>query len=618
MSSTRARIGRPAIVLAILACLCLVVSACSGSSTSSKNSGSANTASKFAPGKATDTVTYALPPAANPNFIWPFASLANFSVVNSGNFQALMYRPLYWYGDDSGGPGLNPGLSLAAAPVYSGGGKTITVKLKSYKWSNGETLTAQDVLFWVNMEKAEKANYAGYSTGGFPDNLTSVTTPDASTIVFTTDKAYSQQWYNENELSQITPMPMAWDMSSASAKGTCSTSVSGCAAVYKYLNAQAKDLPSYATSKLWSVVDGPWKLSSFNSDGHVTFVPNPTYSGPVKPKLKKFIEAPFTKDTAEYNVLQSGTTLDVGYIPNASIVSPAKSPTEAGANPIGTKYNLEPWFLYGINYFPINFNNPKVAPLFKQLYVRQAIQSSVDQTGIIKSAAKGYGAPTIGPIPVIPDSNLVSPLEKKNPYPFSLSKASAYLTDNGWKVVANGSSTCIKPGTAAGECGAGITAGEGLSFKLQYASGNGAIDIAMADFKSNLSKIGIKIDITQAQFNTVIGTAVPTNHTWEMQNWGGGWAYDPDYYPTGEAIFSTGAGSNSGAYSDAKNDALINATQVQTGTGPMHAYADYLATNLPVIWQPNYTYSLTEVAGGLKGFTSQNAFGAVNPENWHY
>ena len=67
-------------------------------------------------------------------------------------------------------------------------------------------------------------------------------------------------------------------------------------------------------------MDGPWKLSAFNADGHITFVPNKSYSGPVKPKLAAFKEVPFTTDAAEYNVLQSpnsSTKIDVGYLPAA-------------------------------------------------------------------------------------------------------------------------------------------------------------------------------------------------------------------------------------------------------------------------------------------------------------
>ncbi|WP_417562994.1 ABC transporter substrate-binding protein [Microbacterium sp.] len=603
---------------AMIAAAATLLVGCSGTA----GYGSTSAANANAPGKASDTISWALPPATTPNWIWPFSPIADFSVTNS-EMQLMMYRTLYWYGDN-GKTGVDYSLSLAKQPVYSNGGKTITITLNPYKWSNGESVTAQDVIFWINMDKAEKANYAGYAPGQFPDNIVSATAKDPSTVVLTTDKAYSQQWFLFNQLSQITPMPLAWDMTSATTKGDCATDISGCEAVYTYLNAQSKDLPTYATSKIWSVVDGPWKLSSFNSDGHVTFVPNADYSGPQKAQVKQFKMVPFTTDSAEFNVVRSGSTLDVGYIPTQDIAQakPASSaPNAAGPNPLSSNYTLLPWFLYGFNYFPINYNNPTVGPIFKQLYFRQALQSVVDQKGIISSTAKNYGVETTGPVPLFPDSPLVSQTEKNNPYPFSIANATKYLSDNGWKVVPKGTTTCVKPGTAAGDCGAGITAGQALTFSLPYASGNATIDTAMASFKSNAAQVGITLNLKPEPFNSVTSTAVPCSGktcTWEMGNWGGGWVYAPDYYPTGELLFATGAGSNSGSYSNATLDKLITATNLQSGTAVMQAYEDFMAKNVPVIYQPNYTYSLTEVANGLKGYTYNNPYGAIKPEDWHY
>ena len=99
---------------------------------------------------------------------------------------------------------------------------------------------------------------------------------------------------------------------------------------------------------------------------------------------------------------------------------------------------------------------------------------------------------------------------------------------------------------------------------------------------------GIKITLTTASFNTVIGNAVPCSGkscTWELENWSGGWVYAPDYYPSGELLFQTGAGSNSGSYSDKKADALIHDTAF--GDANLTAYQNYLAVQLPVVWQPN-------------------------------
>ena len=609
MIASRWRIGAALTIVALAATGCSTVGSSPGGNP---------------PGKAAGIATFALPPNTVPNWIWPLTPIGNFSVINAGVFQELMYRPLYWFGDSKGGPGLNPDRSLAELPAYSDGGRTVTIKLKPYAWSNGEQVTAANVLFWINMEKAEKANYAGYVPGQFPDNVQSATAVDDSTVVLKLDRAYSEQWFTYNELGQITPMPKAWDVTAPGTPGGCSASMAACPAVYKFLSAQAKDLSTYATNPIWQVVDGPWRLETFKTDGHVAFVPNPKWSGSPKPSLKKVVLAPFTTDAAEFNVLRAGQTLDVGYLPTSDVTQakPAgEAPDKAGANPLSSRYTLSPLFLYGVNYFPLNFGNPTVGPIFAQLYFRQALQSLVDQKSIITAAAKGYGVPTTGPIPLYPDSPLVSDLERQNPYPFDLDAAKNYLTSHGWNIVPGGTSSCAHPGSGPTECGAGIAAGQKLEFDLQYASGQQTVDTAMQSLKSNAAKVGIQLRTSTAPFNSIIGLAVPCSGskcTWQLANWGGGWVYAPDYYPTGEDIFGTGASSNVGSYSDKAMDALMRDTTIRSGVEPMQAYEDALARALPVIWQPNYTYSLTEVANGLSGVTPQNPFGTITPEDWHY
>jgi peptide/nickel transport system substrate-binding protein len=103
-----------------------------------------------------------------------------------------------------------------------------------------------------------------------------------------------------------------------------------------------------------------------------------------------------------------------------------------------------------------------------------------------------------------------------------------------------------------------------------------------------------------------------------MGNWGAGWVFAPDYYPTGEAIFQTGAGSNESNFSDPKLDALIAATQHSDSPAAMRAYTEYGSITLPGIWQPNYDYQLTEIANNLKGVTPQNPYLNITPEDWYY
>ncbi len=168
------------------------------------------------------TVSYALPANETPNYIFPFSPGQYFTQVNSDNLQYLLYRPLYWFGGN-GQPYLNRSLSLASKPEYSG--QTVTIKLDNYRWSDGTTLTAQDVVFWMNMMKAvvsysvryssNSVNWGGYVPGEFPDNVRSVRAVGTDEVKMVIKGPYSRQWFTDNELSQITPMPLAWDVTAS-------------------------------------------------------------------------------------------------------------------------------------------------------------------------------------------------------------------------------------------------------------------------------------------------------------------------------------------------------------------------------------------------------------------
>ena len=442
------------------------------------------------------TATWAEAPGARPDYIFPFMNLAYFTVANIKQFQYLMYRPLYWFGS-GGQPSLNASLSLAETPVYSAGDTTVVVKLKSYKWSDGETVTARDVMFWMNLLHADKANWAAYTPSFIPDNVKDVKVDNADQVTFTLSTPVNPQWFTSDQLSQITPLPVAWDISTTGAvagSGGCSAAAFGhgdakCNAVYTFLSKLAGNdpakptnsaLPTYATSPLWGVVDGPWRLASIDASGNASFVPNADYSGPTKPTLSKFVEVPFATDDDEYAAV-SGGHVNFGYLPLSKVTRPTTNPVTArGYSPRLTGYSLAPLYTWSVDYFPANFNSSgnggSAGNIWKQLYFRQAFQSLIDQPRDIGVADKGFGVPTYGPVPVSPANPFASRLEKDNPYPYNPSKARALLTSHGWKVVANGTTTCSHPGVGAGECGKDIPAGARLAFNLeirQWGPGDG-------------------------------------------------------------------------------------------------------------------------------------------------
>jgi peptide/nickel transport system substrate-binding protein len=606
--------ARKALAAAGATALVLAAAACGSSGSGSGSAGSGSGGSKVQGG----TATYALPPTVVPNYIFPFASSAYFTTGNAQYFQYLMYRPLYWFGNGSS-PTLNTSLSLADAPTFDG--NKVTVTMKDWKWSNGENITAQDVVFWIHMLQAVgETDWGAYVPGGFPSNVSDVTAVSPTELTMVMNKSYNHTWFTYNELSQITPMPKAWDRT-ADGPSDCTGNESDCSAVYSYLNGQAEQMTSWASSPVWSVVDGPWKLQSFNSNGNSTFVPNDKYSGPVKPTLAEFKELPFTTESAEYNVLQAGgNQIDVGYLPSTDAPT-TSNPEQAGSNPV-SGYTLSPLYLWSINYFPINENSTTGnAPINKQLYFRQALQYLVNQAGVISGPLHGYGYPTVGPVGTTPATDYLSAKGKEgDPFPFSVDKAKALLTEHGWDVKPNGVSTCSDPS----KCGDGIKEGQGLEFSLPYATGIDWITEMVDQLQSNATLAGIKLNLEGKPFDQVVQIGSPncvvakSSCDWDMALWGGGWSFSPDYYPSGETLFMSGSGENSSGFSDPENDSLINESLTANSLDALYQWQDYAATKLPENWLPNGVYELTEVADNLAGVTPQSTTANINPEDWYF
>jgi peptide/nickel transport system substrate-binding protein len=604
---TRCRLG-----LAAATALALLVTGCAGSTPP----GGTSPAGRPVNG---GTAVMAEPPSATPDYIFPFTSSADFSDINIWDLQSLLYRPLYWFGR-GGQPVVNASLSLAYPPTFNG--SKVTISLKHYTWSNGTPVTTADVLLWLNMETAVPADYGGFT--GFPMNVKDITIVSPTELTMVMDKPYSPTWFVANDLSQITPMPAAWDRTAAG-PSDCAAEVSDCAAVYAYLNGQARDLASYATSPLWSVVDGPWKLAAFNADGHITFVPNKAYSGPVRPRLAAFEEVPFTTGAAEYDVLRSpnaSTRIDVGYLPQED--APRKPAGAAvGANPLAARgYILSPWQVWGINYFVVNYQSTTGnAPVIRQLYFRQALEDLVNQAAVVAGPLRGYGTTTNGPVADAPVTPFLSPKAKAgDPFPYDPAQAKALLAGHGWTVVPGGVSTCADPA----RCGPGIRKGQQLSFTLPYASGTAWIAAEMSQLKSSAEAAGIRLNLVPEPFAQVLALAggncvvARTPCDWDMANWGGGWSFAPDFEPTGEELFECGAVANSGGFCDKADDAMIYQTLISGNMQYMYDWQDYLAAQLPVLWQPNADYQLTEIAGNLRGVTPQSPTLSITPENWYF
>jgi peptide/nickel transport system substrate-binding protein len=592
--------------------------------------GSSGTTTTPSTGKAVSGAVATLPniTGTGANCIFPIETTNCYSVSNYEDFQYLMVRPLYMFGGNNSSIQVNYALSPANAPVYSPNGKTITINLKGWKWSDGSTVDAKDLIFDLNLTEAEKANFAGYTPGLLPDNIASYAATGPEQVTIKLKSAYSSIWYTYNQLAILYPLPQAWDVSKAGAaagSGGCTTDSAAdgwakCKAVWTYLNSQNKDTSTYATNPLWKVVDGPWKLTSYNIDGDYTFVPNTTYSGSPKPSISelKFVEV--TSDTAEYTGLRSGT-YSTGDIPSTDLTKAVGTTFLPASNPLASTpnggYALQPAFSFTIGFAYMNFNNPTLGPVFKQLYFRQALMYLDDQAGMNASVGRGYSVSTDSGVPPEPASQWISPVMRENggqgPYPYNVGKAKSLLASHGWKVV-GGVLTC-----ESSACGSGVKVGTQAKFSMLYTSGISTQQDEVDIVKSGFSQAGIQLTAQGETFDTLLGDTQPCTPSESRCSWTflylGGWGFNgPGFEPTGEPLYQTGVPNNSGSYSNSTMDSLINATHTSNSLSTFYTYADYTATQVPAFWMP-WPVNTVAVSNGLHN-VAQNPLSMFYPEYW--
>jgi peptide/nickel transport system substrate-binding protein len=167
------------------------------------------------------TITWGMQPGATPTWIFPVVPSAQNSVYNQFTFSWEMWRPLYWQVNGVV-PEIEPNMSVASLPKYSNGNKTLTISLKgNYKWSDGKPITANDVLFYIDLVKAgikvSPANWAVYVPGHFPDNLVSTSEPNSTTLVLNLKAPVNPSWFTEDILTAVNPLPSTvWAKTSSS------------------------------------------------------------------------------------------------------------------------------------------------------------------------------------------------------------------------------------------------------------------------------------------------------------------------------------------------------------------------------------------------------------------
>ena len=636
-------------ICALLIVAALGVAACGSSSSNNSSSAKNGNSQNVAANSLGTTVFGTLPPngtvvkggtisqgqlnGQTPVYIFP---IINSEDVTTGTISLVsnLYMPLY-AGPMGARPQTNfPQSAAASAPVPSNGDKTYTIHLKpGLKWSNGQPITSKDFLFFIDLTKAavkaSPANWAQYVPGEFPMSVTSASTPNPTTIVLNLDKPYNPGFFLNNQVqdtNNVYPMPsQAWNVASAGGPhiSDWATNPADALKIYTYLSKAGGQVATFASDPLWKVVSGPFKLKSFSAtNSSYVLTPNPSYGGSPKPYANEIDVNSYTSFEAELNAVKSGSLdIMVGFDP--SQIAQMSSLKQQGIDVFGGPS----WGWFGGIY---NFQDgtDHFGKVITQLYARQALAYLTDEPGIIKGIYKGAAVAAYGPIPSAPTSPYAPPNATNPAYPYNPAKAVSLLKANGWKVVPNGQSTCVKPGTGAGECGAGIPAGTPFKFvwanQPESVSSTGALESeALASIAKQ--EAGINITLQTKTFNFLVSKYTNTSpdglqqkDEWGVNNYGGLFM---DYYPTQDGVWNhPGTGLNTGSANDAKGANLIQQSVHGTNGKAVTAEASYWATNPPVAFMPDQDYLLAvnskkvgSVSDGWTVMTQQQWY----PQYWH-
>jgi peptide/nickel transport system substrate-binding protein len=560
------------------------------------------------------TATFALQVTDEFTWLFPYENAAANEPWEQGVENAL-WPPLYFEGDGAS-PTVDYTLSLAYPPVYSNNNKTVTIKLRHYLWSDGQPVTTRDIEFAVNIFKAGKSDIATYIPGDFPDNIASIDYVSPTEFVIHVTKSYSQQWFTDNELTQLVPLPQqTWDRLSTTGKvGNYDLTAAGAKRVFTFLYDQSKELSTYTTSPLWKTVDGPYTLTGYNSaTGRTVLSANNKYTGPNKSRLSQIVLDTFTSYTAEVDELRSGD-LDYGYIPYSDLG--LKGYFESHG------YTVQAWLPNDTQYAELGWTSKTYGPLVGQLYIRQALQHVVNEPLYLKTTFQGLGLLTYGPVPNLPGSSLVSPELRSDPDPYSIGGARSLLSSHGWKVGSSGYFVCHKPGTASNECGAKISAGEQLTLLMDYSTGDITLAAQSLAFQTAAKSAGIDIKLDPLSATTMISAdgvcppgpcnyAIAIYPLWFSLFSGSG------TYPTNDSNFGKGNYWGGGYYSPAAQ-ALMEAAETHTGLSSLYADENYLSRQIVALWFPTGANQISVVKNSLKGWTPQPPFGYALPENWYF
>jgi peptide/nickel transport system substrate-binding protein len=370
---------------------------------------------------------------------------------------------------------LKPQPGLATSWSYSADGKSVTYKLRTSTWHDGQPFTSADAKFTFDLIKSKSVSQYAQWVG----NLVAAEAPDATTLILRFSKP---QAFNPGVAVPIVPRHI-W-------QGKTATQIQ------KFANSAP-------------VGTGPYKFVNWIKGQSIEITRNDHWWGQA-PAAKKVTWILFQNEDVMAQSLRTG----------AVDICPEIPPTIWDG--LKGARNIRTISLPSFSFHHIGINvsdNPKSGgnPVLKDRAVRLALSYAVDRKELVKIALAGHGLPGSALLPAgFGEWHLgIPPAQQFNADP---AKAAAILDAAGYKH-RNGSAV------------RSAKDGKPLSFRL-IAIQTTSVDVAAAKlFRDACARVGIKLTLTTLDANalgsTVYNSKAPN---WDIFVWG--WdsgVNDPDY-----------------------------------------------------------------------------------------
>jgi peptide/nickel transport system substrate-binding protein len=390
---------------------------------------------------------------------------------------------------------LIPGLAQSVPSVGSDQ-NTYEFKLRpNLKWSDGQPLTSDDVLFTYNLFFAPQYEVVNSPRrGDFTAHVASISAPDPQTFVIKTKHPYGPTLPTHG-LYGVLPKHVLGSIPPAGINtADFNTAPTVCSGVFKFVK---------------------WVKGA-----QITFERNPTYWGG-QSRLDGFVYKVVSSTVQVANQLKTGE-IDVGQI-DASQLSAIQATHGITVDGFATP---------SFSFYMYQLDPTKPAgQIFQDVNVRQALLYATDRAGIVKTAVFGQGEVANS---VEPPTSWAWNKNTKPTYPHDPDKANKMLESAGW---------------VKGPDGIRAKGGKRLAFTIQGIAGSTPATNTMQIMQQNWKQVGVELTPKSVQFDQIV-TAITDTRDFDLILVGFNFGSDPD-----ESQLFSSAGTRPGGFNgfDFKN-----------------------------------------------------------------